>query len=285
MKPTLLLDCNYLGWRAYHTTGDLSKDGILFGFLWTVLTLAEQHHTNRIACCWDSRRSLRREIYPEYKATRRGVSKGHDEERVQVFTEFNLMRSEYLPLLGFHQYCVDGYEADDIIAGIVRDNPAGNFVVVASDKDLLQLLAYRNVTVLSLAKKGGRWDTSRFLFEYGVKPSKWPLVKAICGCPTDNIKGVPGMGEKTAIAWLRNERVSTKKLEAMEQADALVKSNYALVKLPFHGLPRINLELLVNRTPMFVEEPFKAELAEHQFYSMLTEETWPRWKAFIGGYR
>ena len=202
---TVVIDANYLcyvnrfalsqglSYRGHHTE-------IIFGFLRHINELARHFETKKFIFCWDARKSLRREIYPEYKTNRRVNQTEEENELDQIaYVQFNEIKDNVLPKIGFTNiFYREGYEADDIIASIVKNNP-DRYIVVASDTDLFQLLDY--CSLYNIVKKS---TTTKIIFEreHEISPDKWHLVKAIAGCGTDNVFGVQGVGEKTAIKFI-----------------------------------------------------------------------------------
>lgn len=251
----ILLDCNYLCHRAKHSTGGLSHNnkptGVIYGFLRSLEVLQDRLQSNRFVFCWDSRYCIRQRMYPSYKANRLIQNSEKDEDQITLEVEFReqmrKLRTKYLPTIGFRNvFCQRGYEADDIIASVLIDellrHPKNQIVIVSADHDLYQLL-YDNVWIYhpQLNKVITR---TTFIQDYGIVPEKWAAVKAIAGCPTDNIKGVPGVGEKTAIKYL------TKKLSKTTKAYRNIKQQspkdyffrVALTTLPLDGCRQFNLK-------------------------------------------
>jgi DNA polymerase-1 len=236
--PWLLLDCNYLAWRAFHSMGSLSfkeiQTGVVYGVLREVLSLQETFGTRRIAFCFDRGMLLRKIDYPGYKA-RRTKDKRDEEDHKEVRKQVNLLRTKYLPLIGFRNlFSQSGYEADDVIAGIVEPRPTKNFIVVSSDKDLYQLLSPR-VTIWNPHKKE-RITEGKLREEFGIGPSQWADVKAIAGCVSDEVEGVRGIGEKTAAKFLRGELQTGKQFDLIVKGNSIWRRNLGIVRLPYPGL-------------------------------------------------
>lgn len=237
---SLLIDAHGLGYRAHHSLGGLSHDGtatgIAFGFLSSLLQLSERYKTNRMIFCWDAGGSRRREECPEYKADRADKTPEERAERAAIHAQFNALRDDVLPAAGFGNHLIQhGYEADDMIAIAVIKYPVSTFAVVSSDHDLFQLLQYPNCKLQHLLSSGKAMTASMFQAEYRVPARKWPLVKAMAGCPGDGVKGVAGVGEKTAIKYLLGELPEGRKYQELCQSQARINFNYKLVRLPFPG--------------------------------------------------
>ena len=260
---TVVIDSQYLCYvNKFAMSKGLSYKGknteIIFGFLRHINELARKFETNKFIFCWDSRSSLRKQIYPEYKANRRVDQSEEDKELDQMaYQQFNELKDIVLPKFGFKNiFYKNGYESDDIIAWIVKENP-GRYIVVASDNDLFQLLDYctlYNISAKSLTTK------EEFERIHGVSSRKWHLIKAIAGCSSDNVHGAKGVGEKTAIKFLNNELKSGSKFNAVTDVylKEIFKRNMRLVKLPFENIG----EFTINHQENFNEKNF-VEICEH----------------------
>src|SRR5690242_6411628 len=143
--------------------------------------------------------TFRHEQYVEYKANRRETP---DDFRSQLSLIF-----EVLDALGVRRLSAAGYEADDLIATLATQAAAQDMdvLIVTGDRDVLQLVSDR-VTVLMTRR--GITDMTRFTPEevqtkYGLTPAQYPDFAALRGDPSDNLPGIPGVGEKTAAKWVR----------------------------------------------------------------------------------
>ena len=124
------------------------------------------------------------------------------EEWEIAFDQFKQLRKRILPRIGFNNnHLQTGYEADDLIAKYVKDN-AEELVIASADNDLLQLLYFADFLNLS---KNKLITSKSFFSEYGILPAQWGMVKQIAGCSSDNVKGIQGVGEITAIKYLKGE--------------------------------------------------------------------------------
>ena len=281
---TLLIDCHAMTYRAYYTTGSMSHNadptGIPYGFFYSLLMLSERFKTNRFVFCWDSKTSRRRELFNDYKASRR-QNKTEEEraERAKIHAQINALHNEILPRAGFQNNLFqEGLEADDLIARAVIDNPTITFIGVSGDNDLFQLLRFKNFTMFSpTANK--LWTASSFAMEYGVPAREWVTVKSIAGCPGDGVPGVPGVAVKTAVQYINENLNVGKKYESIIANHALIKRNYRLVALPFAGTESVKL----------VEDKldgvnFGMLFGDLGFRSFQTDEMLQRWEKFVEGY-
>ncbi len=239
--PILLVDANAIAHQAKHAMElnyEGMQTGVMFGFLRQIIKISNELNTNKIFFFWDSSKSNRRIMFPEYKANRRKdkvpTEKFFDD---QCYKQFNLLKHSLLPDLGFKCYQAEGFEADDIIATAVQ-NHKFDFIIVSGDTDLYQLLS----DSVSLYKSNNKtiYSINDFKNEYNITPAQWIQVKAIAGCTTDNIPGLPNIGEITACKYLRGELKHTteayKKIKSAFGKNTIEK-NLPLVKLPLEGTP------------------------------------------------
>lgn len=243
-RTWLICDMGFLAYRAFHVFNGLrhgaAGTGVVFGVLKDVQTLMEQHATRNACFCFDHGKGLREQRTASYKAHRR--DKKLTDEEVAAYTDMRAqvkkLRREYLPRLGFKNvFAQKGYEADDVIAAVVNNLPAGDdAVVVSADKDLYQLLSDKvclwNPTTKVCTTR------ERFQAEWGVVPWQWPLVKAVAGCPTDGVVGLAGVGEKGAASYAAGtlkDGTKKDKINAFILSDKY-KENLDLVTLPYPGV-------------------------------------------------
>ena len=206
-KPTLmLLDGNSLAFRAFYalpaenfkTQGGLTTNAV-YGFTAMLINLLRDEQPSHVAAAFDvSRQTFRAEKYPEYKA---GRSATPDEFRGQID-----ITKEVLAALGITTLAEKGFEADDIIATLATQAEQEGFrvLVVTGDRDSLQLVS-DDVTVL-YPRKGvselTRFTPDAVVEKYGLTPTQYPDFAALRGDPSDNLPGIPGVGEKTASKWI-----------------------------------------------------------------------------------
>lgn len=242
MRTWLLLDCNYLCWRSFHAMGQLRhgdiRTGMMFGFLRDVVHLQDIHNTNKIAFCWDCGTSVRKVVCPTYKQKRHDKKLKPDDELIQkeFYKQMKLLRTKYLREIGFQNiFWQEGYEADDIIAAICETLPEKHeAIIVSSDKDLYQLLSPRILIWNPHKNKAVTADS--FSREWGLTPSQWVDVKAMAGCHTDEVPGIPGVGEKTAAKFLRGKlKAESAAFQKIVKGNKLWKKNKQLVKIPYPG--------------------------------------------------
>ncbi|MGH3791009.1 MAG: DNA polymerase I [Pseudonocardiaceae bacterium] len=242
----LLLDGHSLAYRAFFalptenfrtTTGQTTN--AVYGFTSMLINLIRDEQPSHVAAAFDvSRKTFRAETYAPYKANR---STTPDEFRGQV-----TLIQDVLGTLGIPVITKENYEADDVIATLVtRAEPAGFQVLVCTgDRDALQLVTDQ-VTVLYPRK--GVSDLTRFtpaevVERYGLTPQQYPDYAALRGDPSDNLPGIPGVGDKTAAKWVREfgsldalvdrvDEVKSKAGDALRENLASVLLNRRLTEL------------------------------------------------------
>lgn len=198
-KRLVLVDGNALFHRAYHAVPHLTnKDGqptnAVYGFANIMIKMMNDLKPKYVVVCWDkSSKTFRKEMYPEYKATRKKMD---DELRVQIPLVKELVDALNLPFVE-----LENYEADDIIGTFSRQAKGYETIIVTGDKDELQLVD-EHVKVYMLRK--GFSETQIYGLEemmetYGLTPKEFIDLKALQGDSSDNIPGVPGVGPKTAV--------------------------------------------------------------------------------------
>ncbi|MEA3509842.1 MAG: DNA polymerase I [Actinomycetota bacterium] len=200
--PTLaLLDGHSLAYRAFYAlppdlaTASGQVTNAVFGFTSMLIKLMDDERPDAIAVAWDVRGpTFRTEAYDQYKAQR--------EKAPDLFTSQLPLIDEVLDVMGITQIRVPGFEADDVIATLATRAKAEGWdvSVITGDRDAFQLIE-PGVTVLytlrgisETVKADAEWLEGR----YGVKPSQYVDYAALRGDPSDNLPGVPGVGEKTA---------------------------------------------------------------------------------------
>ncbi|MFE2772388.1 DNA polymerase I [Microbacterium resistens] len=207
-KPTLMVvDGHSLAYRAFFalpvenfTTKDNQHTNAIYGFLSMLVNLIKAERPTHMAIAFDtSRQSFRTEEYAEYKATR---SETPQEFRGQIPLLQDCLAAMSIPVLTKEQF-----EADDILATLATQGAEQGYdvLVVSGDRDTIQLvtdevtLLYPSVQGVSQLK---RYDPVTVQERYGVRPEQYPDIAALVGETSDNLPGVPKVGEKTAVKWL-----------------------------------------------------------------------------------
>jgi DNA polymerase I len=202
----LLLDGHSLAYRAFFalpaenfatTTGQPTN--AVYGFTAMLINVLRDEQPSHIAVAFDrSEPTFRHEQYVEYKANRKETPTDFKGQLSLIF--------EVLDALGVPRLSLAGYEADDLIATLAtqafeRDM---DVLIVSGDRDVLQLV---NDHVTVLMTRRGISDMTRFTpaaveEKYGLTPVQYPDYAALRGDPSDNLPGIPGVGEKTAAKWV-----------------------------------------------------------------------------------
>ncbi len=210
MNTLVLIDGNSLMYRAYYATaysGNLMKTstGIftnaLYGFVNMMnKVLDDYNHTHMLVAFDAGKTTFRHEFLESYKDGRKPMP---DEMRSQI----NLIK-KYLDLLGVKRLELATYEADDIIGTLSTQAKGDNFDkvhIITGDKDLLQMVNEK--TIVHITRKGvtdiDSFDEAAVFAKYEVSPQQIVDLKGLMGDPSDNLPGIPGVGEKTAIKLLK----------------------------------------------------------------------------------
>jgi DNA polymerase-1 len=201
----LLLDGHSLAYRAFFalppenfstTTGQPTN--AVYGFTAMLINVLRDEQPTHVAVAFDrGEPTFRHEQYVEYKATRKETPADFRSQLSLIF--------EVLDALGIQRLSVPGYEADDLIATLATQ-AAGDMdvLIVTGDRDALQLVT-DDVTVLYTMRgisEMARFTPAAVEAKYGLTPAQYPDFAALRGDPSDNLPGIPGVGEKTATRWI-----------------------------------------------------------------------------------
>jgi DNA polymerase-1 len=204
----LLIDGHSLAYRAWHalppenfatTTGQTTN--AVYGFTSMLINMVRDEKPTHIGVAFDRRGpTFRHEQYDEYKA---GREKAPDAFQAQISLIF-----EVLDALGIRHLSAAGYEADDIIATLSAQAVAEGMdvLIVSGDRDTFQLIG-DHVTVLYPSRgvsEVRRYDPAGLVEKYGLTPAQYPDFAALRGDNSDNLPGIPGVGEKTATKWIQD---------------------------------------------------------------------------------
>ncbi|MEV6943735.1 DNA polymerase I [Streptomyces sp. NPDC051172] len=229
-RPRLMLmDGHSLAYRAFFalpaenfTTATGQPTNAIYGFASMLANTLRDEEPTHFAVAFDvSRKTWRSEEFTEYKANR---SKTPDEFKGQVE-----LIGELLDAMHASRFAVDGFEADDVIATLATQAEAEGFevLIVTGDRDSFQLVS-EHTTVLYPTK--GVSELTRFtpekVFEkYGLTPAQYPDFAALRGDPSDNLPGIPGVGEKTAAKWINQFGSFTELVERVEEVKGKAGQN------------------------------------------------------------
>ena len=278
-NPILIIDSHAIAhsvkFGLVHLTHDEQSVGVILGFLRKIYSLAKKFDTNKIVFTWDSKRRRRKKIYPEYKM-KRVENKSAEMQAIDelLYPQINDLRLSIIPTLGFkNNFIQSGLEADDVIAVITQIPTTADKIIISGDHDLYQLL--NDSTYMYSVKKGAKlYGAKNFREEWGIEPEEWGMVKQIAGCSSDNVKGIAGVGEKTAIKFLKRKlKVTTKTYKKIADGKEIIERNKILVKLPFPTTKPIELDWNED----FKIANFLKITAKYGLYSMESEAVIDKW--------
>ena len=285
MEKIILVDGNNLLFRSYYATaysGNFMKNSkgfptnALYGFTNMINKIINEECPTYMIVAFDKGKTFRHEKYEQYKDGRIEMP---DELKVQ----FPLAK-ELLTHMGIKYYECDNYEADDIIGTFAKYcDEEEDFIgtIVSSDKDLLQLISHDVDIKLLKQKDYIRYNEKSFKEAYGIEPINIIDLKALMGDSSDNIPGVKGIGEKTALKLLHDyktldgvydnlDKLTPKMREKLENDKDNAYMSYDLAtiykEVPMEiSIPDIKLK---NKNSDKLNEMYK----ELEFYSFLKKE-------------
>ncbi len=201
MAKLLIIDTYGLIFRAYHaypmlTTADGRPTNAIFGFLQMLFSSIEKNNPDYIACSLESESpTFRHELAEEYKANRKEAD---NELKVQIGDIIDVIN-----MLGIRTLQRNGFEADDVIGSYATQNQDkfDEIRIITGDRDLLQLLSEK-IHILMPGKTFSdfvEYDRSKFEDKFEIRLEDYVLYKSLIGDSSDNIKGIPGVGPKTAV--------------------------------------------------------------------------------------
>ena len=228
----LAIDGNSIMNRAFYGIKELNNSegqptNAIYGFLNIMLKLVKEIDPQYVAVAFDVKApTFRVKQYEQYKANRHPAPDA-------LISQLKIIK-EILILMGYQVIEKPGFEADDILgtlAGLAKINDDLNFIIVTGDKDSLQLIK-DNVKVKIMTTKFGKpittdYDEETIISQYKVTPKELIDVKALMGDKSDNIPGVAGIGEKTALALIskyHNIDNIYDNIMTLQEKDALKKS-------------------------------------------------------------
>lgn len=207
MKRLAVIDGKSVFYRGYYAMPGLSMadgtpTGGVYGFVSLAIELIKKLEPDYVAVAWDKRGTnirKRRELYPEYKAGRKPAPD-------DFYQQIPILH-ELLDAFGWPLYEIDDYEADDIMGAFARQAESRGIetCLITSDLDALQLIS--PMTKVYAMKNGLRnieeFTAEHFEEKYGIRTEQFLDLKALKGDSSDNLPGVPGIGEKTAVKLLQ----------------------------------------------------------------------------------
>ena len=206
MKRLLILDSNSLMNRAFFALTPLTNsDGIntnaIYGFMNMLFKMKDEINPDSIIATFDLKApTFRHKEYADYKAGRKKMAP-------ELYEQFPIIK-DILKLMGIKIFEIEGFEADDLIGTVSKfaEENGIEVFIVTGDKDALQLASTSTKVVIT--KKGvtetAIYDEKTFIDEFEVTPTQFIDVKGLMGDKSDNIPGVPGVGEKTAFKLIKD---------------------------------------------------------------------------------
>ena len=282
MKKIILVDGNNLLFRSFYATayqGVIMRNSkgfptnALYGFINMMNKIIAEETPDYILVAFDKGKTFRHDKYDGYKAGRAAMP---DELRLQF-----PKAKEILETMGIKYYEIDNFEADDIIgtlANVIDSEDEFVGTIISSDKDLLQLIS--NEVEVKLLKQSGyvMMNKDEFIKTYGVDPIYMIDLKALMGDPSDNIPGVKGIGEKTAINLLKKYG----SLDGVyKNIDSIAgKTREKLLSDKDNAYKSYDLATIYREVPLdfslddciytgYKSDEFQKELEELEFFSLL----------------
>jgi DNA polymerase-1 len=312
MKRLAVIDGKSVFYRGYYAMPGLSlpdgtPTGGVFGFASIAIELIKKLEPDYVAVAWDKRGTnirKRREIYPEYKAGRKPAP---DDFYAQI-----PLLNELLEAFGWPFYEIDDYEADDILGAFAKQATEKGIetCLLTSDLDALQLIG--PLTKVYAIKNGlsniEEFSVESFEAKYGIEVEQFLDLKSLKGDSSDNLPGVPGIGEKTAISLLQEFKTldgvyenldkikptTVKKLEAGKDlaymskevgriwVDAPVELDWATASVDDTDLAKVAAILqkfqfssLVKRLPKYMQQIGETVIENREEIKGLKEVEWP----------
>ena len=241
-SPLVLVDGSSYLYRAYHALPPLTNSkgqptGAVKGVISMLKRLEADYPQSDVAVVFDAKgKTFRDELYAEYKSHRPPMP---DDLRQQIQPIHDLVQAMGLPLI-----TVEGVEADDVIGTLAAQaSEQGMSVVISTgDKDMAQLVNDRVNIVNTM--NNTEWSRQGVIDKFGVPPEQIIDYLALLGDKSDNIPGVPGIGEKTAVALL----------QGVGSLDALYAAPEKVAELPVRGAKKLPEKLLQHRDQAYLSQ-------------------------------
>lgn len=257
MEKIILVDGNNLLFRSYYATaysGNLMQNSkgfptnAIYGFVNMINKIINEEEPKYMIVAFDKGKTFRHEQYDFYK-------QGRSETPEELKIQFPIAK-DILNAMGIKYYECDNYEADDIIGTFARYcDEEEDFIgtIVSSDKDLLQLISPDIDMKLLKQKDYIRYNEQTFFEDYGIPPKQVVDLKALMGDPSDNIPGVKGVGEKTALKLLQQYKTLDGVYEHIDEIKG--KLHEKLVTDKDNAYMSYEIATIVRDVPMEISIP------------------------------
>lgn len=272
MEKIVLIDGHSILNRAYYGVPDLTNsEGLhtnaIYGFLNIMFKILDEEKPDYFAVAFDLKApTFRHKMYEQYKGTRKPMQ---EELRQQVPVMKEMLEAMGVPLM-----MLEGYEADDLLGTVAKKAEADGLeaVVVSGDRDLLQLATERIMIRIPKTKKGGteieNYHTRDVIEKYQVTPIQIIELKALMGDSSDNIPGIPGVGEKTATklvleygsienAYAHVDEIKPNKArESLREHYDMAQMSKELATINIHSPFQLDMEK-ARMTDLYTKEAFE----------------------------
>lgn len=267
LEKIVLVDGNNLLFRSYYATaynGNFMRSSknfptnALFGFVNMMNKIIDEEKPTYIMVAFDKGKTFRHLKYENYKG---GRMETPDELKMQI-----PYSRKILTAMGIKYYEIDNYEADDIIGTFARycdEDKNLDALIISSDHDLLQLISDSVSMKMLKTKDYIKYDKKAFISEYGIEPLRVIDLKALEGDSSDNIPGVKGIGEKTALKLLQDYKTLDGVYENLGSLSSKMQEKLASDKE--------NAYLSYELATIFKEVPIEFDLNEIKYLGAQTE--------------
>ena len=285
-KPLVLVDGSSYLFRAYHAPPHLTNSkgestGAIYGVVNMLKSLVKQYHSDRMIVIFDAKGpTFRNDMYSEYKANRPPMP---DDLRYQIEPLHNIIKAMGLPMIA-----IPGVEADDVIGTIAQEQAKlGNDVLISTgDKDMAQLVNDKVTLINTMTNT--MMTPQGVVDKFGIGPDLIIDFLALMGDKVDNIPGVPGVGEKTAVALLQGLGSIENIYENLDQVADLgfrgsktmatkLETNKEQLELSYQlATIKLDVDHGITEEQMKIQPPDKDRLAE-----LYKECEFKRWLAEV----
>lgn len=253
-KKLVLIDGNSIAYRAFFALPLLNNDkGIhtnaVYGFTMMLMKILEEEKPSHIMVAFDAgKTTFRHKTYSEYKG-------GRQKTPPELSEQFPYIR-ELLDAYRIPRYELENFEADDIIGtlSLKAEQDGFNVKIISGDKDLTQLSSEK--TTVAITRKGitdiEEYTPEHIMEKYGLTPEQIIDMKGLMGDSSDNIPGIPGVGEKTAIKLLKEFQTVDNLLNSIEQVSGK-KLQEKIAEFQEQALMSKELATIIRDAPVEVE--------------------------------